>query len=258
MNLILPQLAAPGIDIRVVRKETEWNCKFGPVYARAIPEYVAKGCNKTSEMRHARWPLVNRLDVGIGVSFPMFLVILIIMAVFLRAWLVEFVVLGWGLTILMCGLYPLIPGRVGWHKLIFLEVLIGVGLLAYVFFDGGQVPYIRGLFFMTSGLVALIGIDFGGATPFEKSQLDPLLDKLGIRGIGPMGFRGRAKIVGSKMVLDQTKCNGCGICYDVCPRGAFDIENDDHKRVVIRNSSICGACEACVRQCPEEALYLSD
>lgn len=253
-TLILPQLAAPGIDTELVRKETGWSCKFGPVYARDIPEYIAGGFKKTDTMRHVKWTLIDRLDVGLGISSPILLAILVILAIFLRVWLAEFVVLGWGLVLLMYGFYPLIPGKQGWHKLLFLEALIGIGLLGYVFLGAGQVRYIRDLFFMAMGLVMVIGADFAGATPLEKSQLDPLLDKLGIRRIGPVNFSRRAKIIGGKIILNQTNCTACGICYDVCPRGVYEIGKDEHKRVVIKYPELCEACEACVLQCPTGAL----
>ena len=253
-TLILPQLAAPGIDTQLVRKEADWHCKFGPVYAKDIPEYIAGGLKKTDAMCRVKWPLIDRLDAGIGVFFPVFLLILIILAIFLRTWLAEFVMLGWGLFFLMYSFYPFIPGRAGWHKLLFLEALIGVGLLGYIFLEAAESKYIRDLFFMAMGLVAVIGIDFGGVTPLYKSDLDPLLDKLGIRWIGPVDFTGRSKIIGGKIILDQTKCTPCGICYDICPRGVYEIEKDGHKMVAVKYPGLCVACEACVFQCPKGAL----
>lgn len=252
--LILPQLAAPGVDTRLVKEEIGWNCKFGPVYARDIPEYVANGLKKTDTMRRVKWTLIDRLDVGLGVSSPILLTILVILAIFFRAWLVEFVVLGWGLVFLIYGFYPLIPGKVGWHKLLFLEALVGAGLMGYVFLGAGQTAYVRDVFFMAMGLVVVIGADFGGVTPLYKSDLDPLLDKLGIGRIGPVDFGGRAKIIQGKIILDQTNCTSCGICYDVCPRGVYEIGDGEHKKVVIKYPKLCEACEACVIQCPSGAL----
>ena len=252
--LILPQLAAPGVDTKLVRKETGWRCKFGPVYAKGIPEYIANGLKKTDTMRRVKWTLSDRLDVGIGVYFPVLLAIMLILAVFLRDWLVEFLVLGWGLLLLIYGFYPLIPGKAGWHKLLFLEALLGVGLLGYVFLAPGNTEYIRNLFFMAMGLVMVIGIDFGGVTPLYKSDLDPLLGKLGIGRIGPVDFSERAKIIAGRIILNQTNCTACGICYDVCPRGVYEIGKGEHKRVVIKYPELCEACEACVLQCPEAAL----
>ncbi|MGB2798525.1 MAG: HgcAB-like fusion protein [Dehalococcoidia bacterium] len=253
-TLILPQLAAPGVDTRLVRKETGWRCKFGPVYARDIPEYAASRFKKTDAMRRVKWPLVDRLDAGIGVFFPVFLLILVILAIFLRAWLAEFAVLGPGLFLLMYGFYPFIPGRAGWHKLLFLEALLGVGLLGYSLLVADQSTYIRDLLLMAMGLVAVIGIDFGGVTPLYKSDLDPVLGKLGLRRIGPVDFGERAKIIGGKIVLNPTSCTGCGICYDVCPTGVYEIEKNGHKTAVIKYPELCEACEACVLQCPKGAL----
>ncbi len=255
-TLILPQLAAPGIDTRLVRKETGWRCKFGPVYAKDIPQYVANGFKKTDAMRRVKWDLADRLDTGIGVCFPIFLLTLVILAVFLRVWLAEFAVLGCGLLLLMYGFYPLIPGRAGWHKLLFLEALLAVGLLGYSFLATSQSWYIRDLFFMAMGLVMVIGADFGGVTPLHKSDLDPLLDRIGIRRVGPVDFRGRARIKRGELTLDQAKCTACGICYDVCPRGVYETKRDGHKRLVIKYEERCEACEACVLQCPRKAISL--
>jgi len=253
-TLLLPQLAAPGVDTELVRRETGWRCKFGPVYAKDIPEYIANGLEKTDDMRRVKWSFIDRLDVGIGVSFPVFLLILVILAVFLSDWLTEFAILGVGVLLVMYGLYPFIPGKAGWHKLLFLETLIGIGLLSYIFLSADPSVYVRGLLFMAMGLVAVIGGDFGGVTPLYKSDLDPLLDNIGIRRIGPVDFRGRAKIIGGKIVLDQTKCTACGICYDVCPRGVFEMERNEHKMMVIQYPELCEACEACVLQCPPKAI----
>jgi len=256
-TLIIPQLAAPGVDARLVRKETGWRCKFGPVYARDIPGYVTNSFKKTDDMRRVKWPLIDRLDAGIGVSFSIFLLILVILAIFLRAWLVEFVVLYWGLFFLMYGLYPLIPGRVGWHKLLVLEGLALAGILGYFFLGEGQSWYVLDLFFMAMGLVIIIGTDFSGVTPLYKSDLDPLLDRIGIGQIGPINFGERARIKRGKISLDEANCTACGICYDVCPRGVYGIERGWHKRVIMKYPGRCERCEACILQCPRGAISIA-
>lgn len=45
-KLILPQLSALGVDTALVKKETGWNCKFGPVYSEDISQYIADGSKK--------------------------------------------------------------------------------------------------------------------------------------------------------------------------------------------------------------------
>jgi len=59
--LIAPQLSAPGIDVRKVKEETGWNVKFGPVYAKDIPEYVRRNFQKTEKMRLVEFKLKGRL-----------------------------------------------------------------------------------------------------------------------------------------------------------------------------------------------------
>ena len=38
-TVIAPQLSAPGIDTKKVLEETGWKLKFGPVYAKDIPQF---------------------------------------------------------------------------------------------------------------------------------------------------------------------------------------------------------------------------
>ncbi len=51
--------------------------------------------------------------------------------------------------------------------------------------------------------------------------------------------------------LDRQKCNGCGICLQVCPHAVFKFQ-DKKATIVARNS--CMECGACATNCPEEAL----
>lgn len=51
--------------------------------------------------------------------------------------------------------------------------------------------------------------------------------------------------------LDESKCNGCGICKTVCPHGVFETA-DGKARFVDRDA--CMECGACQRNCPEAAI----
>lgn len=62
-TLILPQLSAPGVAAQTVEKETGFRIKYGPVYARDIPRYLANGMRKTGEMRTVNFTLMERLSV---------------------------------------------------------------------------------------------------------------------------------------------------------------------------------------------------
>lgn len=38
--MILPQLAATGIEGKIIHRKTGWRVIWGPVYARSIPKYL--------------------------------------------------------------------------------------------------------------------------------------------------------------------------------------------------------------------------
>lgn len=49
------------------------------------------------------------------------------------------------------------------------------------------------------------------------------------------------------------KCNGCGICVQVCPHAVFALEN---KRAKIVDRDACMECGACALNCPEDAIIV--
>lgn len=51
--------------------------------------------------------------------------------------------------------------------------------------------------------------------------------------------------------LSVEKCNGCGICLQVCPHAVFSLEN---KKARIIDRDACMECGACALNCPQGAL----
>lgn len=51
--------------------------------------------------------------------------------------------------------------------------------------------------------------------------------------------------------LDQSQCNGCMMCINVCPHPVFEALK---RAVAIREPDLCMECGACVVNCPEQAL----
>jgi ferredoxin len=62
-------------------------------------------------------------------------------------------------------------------------------------------------------------------------------------------------------VVDETACNGCGKCVNVCPVEAMSLVSANqphrpgHKKARL-NEEICLGCGVCVRACPQKGLSL--
>ena len=51
--------------------------------------------------------------------------------------------------------------------------------------------------------------------------------------------------------IDESKCNGCGACVEVCPVEAIKV---DGKAVV--DPEKCVDCGTCVDECPNKAISM--
>ena len=59
-NIILPQLAGPGVAAHLVRKYSGFKVSYGPVRAHDLPAYLDAGCRATPEMRIQTFTLMER------------------------------------------------------------------------------------------------------------------------------------------------------------------------------------------------------
>ncbi len=66
-----------------------------------------------------------------------------------------------------------------------------------------------------------------------------------------MKFRYLKNVV--TLAMDQDKCNGCGICTEVCPQQVFTM-GDSVSSITDRDA--CMECGACARNCPRQAIYV--
>ena len=55
-----------------------------------------------------------------------------------------------------------------------------------------------------------------------------------------------------KAVIDGDQCACCGLCVDMCPERAINMDVD-----VTVDSSRCTGCGLCVDECPSQAISLS-
>ena len=249
-NIMLPQLAATGIEADVIKKKTGWKVIWGPVYAKDIPAFIRNKLKKTPKMREVEFPLRQRIEMALAWAFPISIISALIMIPLWHEAISAVIFLVWGLSFLIFVSFPLYSqwlssedkrigfvffdfGR-GGFQLILWGVLI-LGLIVYsLVADDFSRGFLFRWSFITLIAVLLLSIDLMGSTPVYKSGLheDRLL----------------------RVILDEKKCRGAGFCEQVCPRNCYEVDRNRHIAIMPR-AGRCVQCGACIVQCAFDALY---
>ena len=228
-QVIVPQLAATGIEAKEVRRRTGWIVRFGPADARDIPAYLAANPEKPEAMRLVRFGLRERLEMAAAWATPISLGAAAI------GWrhLGGGLALVWGIAVAVFLGYDRLPlgerGR---------QVATGAAAVAAaltVLAAAGTVTLGPAMAWTAAAIACtgLLTFDFAGSTPtapaglFEEKQL--------------------------RVVLDLDRCKGAWSCWAVCPEAVFEKRPDAHKVAIVRDDR-CIRCGACLVQCPQNAL----
>lgn len=251
-QVILPQLAATGIDGKAIFQKTGWTVIWGPVRAADVPEFLEDGLDKSQKMRTVDFPWLARIEMAVAWAFPMSILALVA-SIFWPASLLPLLGIVWGLSFLIFFTFPLYQGllgprakpRVGW---IFFDFgRYGLPLLFWAAFLAALIAYAaaKGSFswewmlrwsLASLVVVLLLSLDLTGSTPVYKSGLhqDRLL----------------------RISLDLDRCRGAGFCEKVCPTDVLDV--DPVRRLAsLSRMEQCVQCGACIVQCPFDALYFT-
>jgi len=249
-QVILPQLAATGIEGPYVRRKTGWKVVWGPVEAAAIPDYLRAGLETTAEMRSVAFGWQRRLEMAVAWAFPISLLGALLVLPFWNEVAAPLVALVWSLSLLLFLGFPLYQrGLDGAEK--------GVG---FIFFDYGP----RGTSLIL-WLVCVLGIAVGAFAMGEFSWTLVLrwagiaLVVLAILGLDLMGSTptyksGLHEDRRLQITLDEALCKGAAFCQDVCPVGVFEVDHDRRLAILAREHA-CVQCGACIVQCPFDALH---
>lgn len=70
-EVVLPQLAATGVEAGIVQEKTGWKIIWGPVYAEDIPVFIENSFRKASDMREVRFSPTQRVEMAAMWAFPL-------------------------------------------------------------------------------------------------------------------------------------------------------------------------------------------
>jgi NAD-dependent dihydropyrimidine dehydrogenase PreA subunit len=252
-KILLPPLAACGVEAEIVHQKTGWRVVWGPVSAKDIRSYLKNGGVITPGMKAVKFPLKDRLEMAVAWAFPMSVFFSILVCIFRRDAVIPSIILVWLLATLIFFFFPLylplmLPRqrkdrgkRTKDSPFIYLFFLMGL-VLAGVAVFGLLTSQFTFSFLLFWGIVAclvilILGIDLSGSTPILIS-----------------GFREERDF---QVVIDPEKCRGAGFCEKVCPRNCYALDRKRHKASLLHPER-CLRCGACIVQCPFDALYFVD
>ncbi len=238
-RLILPQLAATGIQRRRVTEATGWDTAWGPARLEDLPEFLDHGARAAKRMRPMRFPAWERAEMGLMWGLP--LLVPAGLAIGLPAGALAAAV---GVALLLGTVealflaVPLLPvGRPAARGAICLAFAAacfagGSGVLRSL---GALTPAAAiSLAVVTALVYAMLSLDLTGSTPWWPS------------GINTLGNRFAVELV-------EDRCRGFADCVLVCPRSVLAM-NGRRRKVEIAAPERCIRCGACIVQCPAEAL----
>jgi ferredoxin len=251
--LVLPQFSAPGIDLKLLKKRTDWNGKWGPAYAQDLPIFLNNGYTKTSQQCTAQFPLSFRMEMLLAMNVSVWVVLTAIALTINPAWALITSAIFWGAGLILYAGYPLLPFKSGWLKALMLNIItIAVFIAVSVHTTGRPWHYAGWMVFACLAILA-IGFDLKGTVGDRTSEAEATMHKLGLDAFGHL-FRAKGVHKGC-ISQDKSKCINCNTCRLVCPMKVFGIA-ENKKDVIITDDSACLKCNACVRQCAKKALSL--
>ena len=251
-RIILPQFSAPGVDRKLLKKESGRIGVFGPAYSKDIPLFI-QNPKTVFEHNRAEFSLLFRLEMLLSMNFIVWLVIGILALIIKPGLFFPLSVYFWITGFILYAGYPLIPGKSGWLKAALLSVMevIAIGLFSGFVLQMPVFSYWK-MMIMVCAINIWLGFDLRGIVAGNPSEAEWLMHRLGMSSFGHI-FSAKVFSPG-KIQQDVNKCNNCRTCFLVCPKGVFGFIDKDTIRV--QKQWECFACNACVTQCAEEALWL--
>jgi len=241
-HLILPQLAANGVNVWKLKERSGWRPRFGPVDIRHLAAYLASGRKQTERaQRRVRFPPADRLVMGTNLGFNSALLLAIplgVASIWLPGLWWRTLPLLFALSVLASLLAFWLPGKPGVQKGVALGVLVAAPFVFLSQTAMAMAPW------TTVGWTAWIlllatytGYDLPSWSPLWRQEVKELV--FGVK-------QTRIEVVAER-------CIGCHLCDIVCPAGVFAFDEASHKYAVA-DLDACLACGACIENCPTDAI----
>ena len=237
-RLLLPQLAATGIEPRHIHSSTGFDSAWGPARLEDLPVFLDRGRGVTRAQRKMRFPLWERLEMAVIWALPI-AVITSAVSWLVAGWRVA-AITGVVVTAAVFGLFSLLPWLtvVGSRKWLtygaVAAAVTAVGTLVLWLTGGAETRELAALGVGGVGAMAILSIDLAGTTPW---------------------YPGTINSVGNRFHLElvEERCTGAAACVQVCPRDVLAMDGKARKVRIVRAEQ-CVLCAACVVQCPDDAL----
>lgn len=179
-KLIVPQLGAPGVDGREVKRQTGFAVEFGPVRASDIKAFISAGSKASGDMREVKFTLRDRLAVvpielvlTAKIALVVFGILLLINLVAQRPFgvndfllYISSIVVG---AVVVPALLPFIPGRAFAFKGWLLGIFSTVGILwAFGWLASPFLLLAAGYILVLPAHSAFIAMNFTGASTYTS------------------------------------------------------------------------------------------
>jgi NAD-dependent dihydropyrimidine dehydrogenase PreA subunit len=241
-QLILPQLAATGVERRPIEESTGWRTTWGPARIEDLPAVLARGGAVHGRERRMRFPLWERLDMAAMWLLPMIVIGVTVFGV-IGGWQVGLATAAlMGITVpTIFAALPKLRVTGGFRWLTYAAfaaagAAVGAGVLSLL--DSASTARLTVVAIAAVVAMVVLSVDLSGSTPMYPSTVNAAV--AGVPGI----------------VLDVDRCTGAADCVQVCPWEVLRLTGKP-PRAEIADPDACIACGACIVQCPEDALYFT-
>jgi NAD-dependent dihydropyrimidine dehydrogenase PreA subunit len=240
-QIIAPPYAAPGVDIRAVKRETGFHIKWGPTHLDDIPAYIKHGYKRSNDMVQVQFGFRDRLEQALANTCTYSLTIAIGLLFIPKFILGLIALIAIGHLLWFCG-WNWLPEERYWRRTATVAAIMMLLVASFGNLRGWSASQFAIWLVTTLILVVVMGIDGCGSSAvykttalhwITKGNYDSLFDP----------------------VIDPERCTNCMQCVLVCPMNVFAAKRTGDYKVVAVHPDNCIDCMACVKQCDDDAFF---